>query len=207
MLPIQTEEEEERNKNCERERERSGTEKRMREPQGAVAVESNNATMPPQALLERLKDYGQEDAFALWDELSPEERDLLVKDMEVISSSSGSLTSFVFLLTWFVRIRIVLSFLFCCSFLFGSRESWETIGKWKWLVKQLSVMAESGLCFSLAPNDGNLVTRKLRFLFVWLSVFSLQPNGGLVMSLWWIWFICDQISVLHCENKFLYPCL
>ncbi|XP_062160741.1 UDP-N-acetylglucosamine diphosphorylase 2-like isoform X2 [Alnus glutinosa] len=54
----------------------------MREPQGAVAVESNNATMPPQALLERLKDYGQEDAFALWDELSPEERDLLVKDME-----------------------------------------------------------------------------------------------------------------------------
>ncbi|CAL9090753.1 unnamed protein product [Musa acuminata var. zebrina] len=37
---------------------------------------------PPQALLERLKDYGQEDAFALWDELSPEERDLLVKDIE-----------------------------------------------------------------------------------------------------------------------------
>jgi UDP-N-acetylglucosamine/UDP-N-acetylgalactosamine diphosphorylase len=71
----------------------------MREPQGAVAVESNNATMPPQALLERLKDYGQEDAFALWDELSPEERDLLVKDMEVISSSSGSLTFFVFLMT------------------------------------------------------------------------------------------------------------
>ncbi|XP_010941682.1 UDP-N-acetylglucosamine diphosphorylase 2 isoform X1 [Elaeis guineensis] len=37
---------------------------------------------PPQALLERLKDYGQEDAFALWDELSQEERDLLVKDIE-----------------------------------------------------------------------------------------------------------------------------
>lgn len=54
----------------------------MREPQGAVGVESNNATMPPQALLERLKDYGQEDAFALWDELSPEERDFLVKDIE-----------------------------------------------------------------------------------------------------------------------------
>ncbi|KAE7995916.1 hypothetical protein FH972_000676 [Carpinus fangiana] len=54
----------------------------MREPQGAVGVETNNGTMPPQALLERLKDYGQEDAFALWDELSPEERDLLVKDME-----------------------------------------------------------------------------------------------------------------------------
>ncbi|THU56996.1 hypothetical protein C4D60_Mb11t23090 [Musa balbisiana] len=37
---------------------------------------------PPQALLERLKDYGQEDAFAFWDELSPEERNLLVKDIE-----------------------------------------------------------------------------------------------------------------------------
>ncbi|KAG1365112.1 UDP-N-acetylglucosamine diphosphorylase 1 [Cocos nucifera] len=37
---------------------------------------------PPQALLERLKDYGQEDAFALWDELSQEESDLLVKDIE-----------------------------------------------------------------------------------------------------------------------------
>ncbi|XP_008809596.2 UDP-N-acetylglucosamine diphosphorylase 1 isoform X1 [Phoenix dactylifera] len=37
---------------------------------------------PPQALLERLKDYGQEDAFALWDQISPEERDLLVKDIE-----------------------------------------------------------------------------------------------------------------------------
>ena len=40
-------------------------------------------TSPPQALLERLKDYGQEDAFALWDELSTEERHLLVKDIEV----------------------------------------------------------------------------------------------------------------------------
>ncbi|KAK1304300.1 UDP-N-acetylglucosamine diphosphorylase 1 [Acorus calamus] len=37
---------------------------------------------PPQALLERLKDYGQEDAFALWDELSPEERDLLIRDIQ-----------------------------------------------------------------------------------------------------------------------------
>lgn len=45
------------------------------------------ASPPPQALLERLKDYGQEDAFALWDELSAEERDLLVKDIEVISPS------------------------------------------------------------------------------------------------------------------------
>ncbi|KAK4564445.1 hypothetical protein RGQ29_006482 [Quercus rubra] len=37
---------------------------------------------PPQALLERLKDYGQEDAFALWDELSADERSFLVKDIE-----------------------------------------------------------------------------------------------------------------------------
>ncbi|GLT49486.1 hypothetical protein SLA2020_230380 [Shorea laevis] len=53
-----------------------------------AAVESNSQvgppamSSPPQALLERLKDYGQEDAFALWDELSLEERHLLVKDFE-----------------------------------------------------------------------------------------------------------------------------
>ncbi|OVA05554.1 UTP--glucose-1-phosphate uridylyltransferase [Macleaya cordata] len=41
-----------------------------------------SASSPPQALLERLKDYGQEDAFSLWDELSPEEKELLVKDIE-----------------------------------------------------------------------------------------------------------------------------
>ncbi|KAK6916994.1 UDPGP family [Dillenia turbinata] len=55
----------------------------MREP--TAVVEGNAmaaATAPPQALLERLKDYGQEDAFALWDELSPEERELLVHDIE-----------------------------------------------------------------------------------------------------------------------------
>lgn len=37
----------------------------------------------PQELLERLKDYGQEGAFALWDELAPEERDFLVQDIQV----------------------------------------------------------------------------------------------------------------------------
>ncbi|KAH0452216.1 hypothetical protein IEQ34_019515 [Dendrobium chrysotoxum] len=37
---------------------------------------------PPQALVERLKDYGQEDVFCLWDELSHEERDQLVRDIE-----------------------------------------------------------------------------------------------------------------------------
>ncbi|KAA8544737.1 hypothetical protein F0562_019559 [Nyssa sinensis] len=52
----------------------------MREP--ATQVVDSNASSPPQALLERLKDYGQEDAFALWDELSPEERVLLVKEIE-----------------------------------------------------------------------------------------------------------------------------
>ena len=38
---------------------------------------------PPQAMLERMKDYGQEGAFALWDDLSPEDRELLVRDIEV----------------------------------------------------------------------------------------------------------------------------
>lgn len=62
----------------------------MREPT-VVGTESNGGSVgsiaqspPPQALLERLKDYGQEDAFALWDELSPDERDHLVKDIEVV---------------------------------------------------------------------------------------------------------------------------
>lgn len=45
--------------------------------------EVSDSNAAPQSLLERLKDYGQEDVFALWDELSPEERDLLVKDIEV----------------------------------------------------------------------------------------------------------------------------
>ncbi|KAK3017841.1 hypothetical protein RJ639_003351 [Escallonia herrerae] len=58
----------------------------MREPT-TQALEGNNSTSnasspPPQALLERLKDYGQEDAFARWDELSPDERQLLIKDLE-----------------------------------------------------------------------------------------------------------------------------
>ncbi|XP_050232094.1 UDP-N-acetylglucosamine diphosphorylase 1-like [Mercurialis annua] len=52
------------------------------------AIETNSASSlspsqpPPQALLERLKDYGQEDVFTLWDELSLEERDFLVRDIE-----------------------------------------------------------------------------------------------------------------------------
>ncbi|KAL3523087.1 hypothetical protein ACH5RR_015921 [Cinchona calisaya] len=56
----------------------------MREP-----VLDSNATSspPPQELLERLKDYGQEDVFSLWDELSPDERDLLVKDIESLDLS------------------------------------------------------------------------------------------------------------------------
>lgn len=41
---------------------------------------------PRQALIERLKDYGQEDVFALWDELSPDEREFLVRDIEVCPS-------------------------------------------------------------------------------------------------------------------------
>lgn len=65
----------------------------MREPVNDVLP----TPPPPQALLERLKDYGQEDAFALWDELSPDERQLLVKDIEVISLRSLCVASSV----WF----------------------------------------------------------------------------------------------------------
>lgn len=65
----------------------------MREPVNDVLP----TPPPPQALLERLKDYGQEDTFALWDELSPDERQLLVKDIEVISLRSLCVASSV----WF----------------------------------------------------------------------------------------------------------
>ncbi|XP_030943488.1 UDP-N-acetylglucosamine diphosphorylase 1-like [Quercus lobata] len=60
----------------------------MRETQSEGESNNNNSNngswtqQPPQALLERLKDYGQEDAFALWDELSADERSFLVKDIE-----------------------------------------------------------------------------------------------------------------------------
>ncbi|MFQ6630426.1 hypothetical protein Gotur_008132 [Gossypium turneri] len=58
---------------------------KMREPMG---IHSNAVAAPPQLLLERLKDYGQEDAFALWDELSPEERHLLLNDIQNRSDHS-----------------------------------------------------------------------------------------------------------------------
>ncbi|KAG5136092.1 hypothetical protein JHK82_020823 [Glycine max] len=59
----------------------------MREP-SSVGFEGNGVvSSPPQALIERLKDYGQEDVFALWYELSPEEREFLVKDIESLDLS------------------------------------------------------------------------------------------------------------------------
>ncbi|KAL0363756.1 UNVERIFIED_CONTAM: UDP-N-acetylglucosamine diphosphorylase 1 [Sesamum calycinum] len=51
----------------------------MREP----VSDLNHTSLPPQSLLERLKDYGQ-DAFALWDELSSEERHHLVNDIQTL---------------------------------------------------------------------------------------------------------------------------
>ncbi|XP_039039911.1 UDP-N-acetylglucosamine diphosphorylase 2-like isoform X3 [Hibiscus syriacus] len=42
---------------------------------------------PPQQLMERLKDYGQEHVFALWDELSPQERHLLLNDIQSLDLS------------------------------------------------------------------------------------------------------------------------
>lgn len=80
----------------------------MKEPTTEIEIEASAVTtmLPPtasphQALVERLKDYGQEDVFALWDELSPEERDLLLQDIEVnrrILHSSRVSFSFFFIL-------------------------------------------------------------------------------------------------------------
>lgn len=58
---------------------------------------------PPQELLERLKDYGQEGAFAFWDELAPEERDRLIRDIEVsshINLGCLKVSSFCFSFAW-----------------------------------------------------------------------------------------------------------
>lgn len=62
------------------------------------------AEAPPQALLERLKDYGQEDVFALWDELSPEDRLFLVKDIQVVLSSLNPQSRSLFVFFFFLML-------------------------------------------------------------------------------------------------------
>ncbi|KAK4754343.1 hypothetical protein SAY87_002447 [Trapa incisa] len=47
----------------------------------AAAFDVNTAS-PPQALMERLKDYGQEEALAHWSQLPPRERHLLLHDLK-----------------------------------------------------------------------------------------------------------------------------
>ncbi|KAL9680495.1 hypothetical protein QQ045_018374 [Rhodiola kirilowii] len=61
----------------------------MREPTANMEINTANANSngelsspPPQAMLERFKDYGQEHVFDFWDELSHEERNLLLDDIE-----------------------------------------------------------------------------------------------------------------------------
>ncbi|KAL3833809.1 hypothetical protein ACJIZ3_008545 [Penstemon smallii] len=49
---------------------------------GEMVPENYATVYPPHALLERVKDYGQEHAFSLYDELTREERRLLVEDIE-----------------------------------------------------------------------------------------------------------------------------
>ncbi|KAI7726499.1 hypothetical protein M8C21_023729 [Ambrosia artemisiifolia] len=43
---------------------------------------SSPSPPPPQSLVERLKDYGQEDAFAFWDQLSSDQQNFLVQEIE-----------------------------------------------------------------------------------------------------------------------------
>ena len=64
----------------------------MREPSSNNESNNNSSSnassspppSPPQALLERLKDYGQEDAFAFWDQLSSNQQNYLVQEIEVL---------------------------------------------------------------------------------------------------------------------------
>ena len=67
---------------------------------------------PPQELLERLKDYGQEGAFAFWDELGPEERDHLIRDIEV---SSRRCRQEFFSLFFLLLCTLLLSGTICAS--------------------------------------------------------------------------------------------
>ncbi|KAE8706602.1 UDP-N-acetylglucosamine diphosphorylase 2 [Hibiscus syriacus] len=58
----------------------------MREPTVAMGIDNDTGaapTAPPQQLMERLKDYGQEHVFSLCDELSPQERHLLLNDIQI----------------------------------------------------------------------------------------------------------------------------
>ncbi|KAI3889356.1 hypothetical protein MKX03_018213 [Papaver bracteatum] len=49
---------------------------------GSVTNSSSSSSPPHQGLLERLKHYGQEHVFSLWDELSIQDKDLLVRDIQ-----------------------------------------------------------------------------------------------------------------------------
>ncbi|BFI11222.1 UDP-N-acetylglucosamine/UDP-N-acetylgalactosamine diphosphorylase [Marchantia polymorpha subsp. ruderalis] len=44
----------------------------------------DDSVIPPQDLLERFKDYGQEQTLAYWHDLTPEERDVLIQDLESV---------------------------------------------------------------------------------------------------------------------------
>ncbi|KAL2632710.1 hypothetical protein R1flu_004189 [Riccia fluitans] len=46
--------------------------------------DGDESVVPPQDLLERFKDYGQDQTLAYWHELSPEERDILIRDLELV---------------------------------------------------------------------------------------------------------------------------
>lgn len=77
----------------------------------SVGTESSSVASPappPRALLERLKDYGQEDVLALWDEISHEERDFLVKEIEV-NSSRSILTNSIRTIRFAIRFRLILN--------------------------------------------------------------------------------------------------
>lgn len=56
----------------------------MCELEGKMGEPNIEESVPPQDLLERLKDYGQEHCLDFWKEISPEEKELLIRDLETL---------------------------------------------------------------------------------------------------------------------------
>ena len=148
---------------------------------------------PPQALLERLKDYGQEDAFALWDELSADERSFLVKDIEVISLPSPppplpSRSLYISLSeSWFV--------------LFQFTSIWR-LGR-KRVFWNLNVAFFAGGFFRFFSRAKHCINKKNQNLLVLKFPISVLVIEFFFFSAEFRWF-CDQISAFpDCFRFFL----
>lgn len=114
----------------------------MKEPTTEIEIRTEAVTTmqpptasPHQALVERLKDYGQEDVFALWEELSPEERDLLVTEIEV-----NRITLFHIFQFRFLFFFLTMAFAFSIQRIYWRLlvESYVSLCKITWIIGSTS---------------------------------------------------------------------